>query len=217
VAFGSDEICVDAAIIERRGEAMSSHLSDQAGLAVRKLRLAKGWTLSQLSDKSGVPLSTLSKLELGQVSLSYEKLVRLCRALDVDLERFVRNEVDHAPATAGRRAVTRAGTGEPALFGAHRAELAASDLLSKAFSPAILEIGASDLADHGPLRTQGGDVYLHVLDGSVVLHTEIYAPLALAAGDAIYFDGRTAHAAVAGEGGRARVLMVAAGPDLNRG
>jgi hypothetical protein len=45
---------------------MSARLSASAGLAIRKLRLAGGWTLAQLSEKSGVPFSTLSKVELGQ-------------------------------------------------------------------------------------------------------------------------------------------------------
>ncbi len=192
---------------------MRSRLSDQAGLAVRKLRLAKGWTLAQLGEKSGVPLSTLSKLELGQVSLSYEKLMRLCRALDVDLERFVRHEAEQAPPAVGRRSVIRAGAGEPARFGPHAAELAAADLLSKAFTPAVLDIGVRDLEAHGPLLTLQGDVYLRVLDGAVVLHTEVYAPLKLAAGDAVYFDGRTPHALVSEAG--ARVLLVADGAELS--
>jgi transcriptional regulator with XRE-family HTH domain len=194
---------------------MPTRLSDQAGLAVRKLRLAKGWTLAQLSDRAGMPLSTLSKLELGQVSLSYEKLMNLCRALDVDLERFVRAEADQAPAAVGRRTVVRAGAGERAALGVHRAEIAGTDLLAKAFTPALLDITAADLATHGPLRTQGGDVYLYVLAGAAVLHSEVYAPLKLGPGDAVYFDGRAPHAVLAGDGGSARVLMVAAGDGLD--
>jgi len=193
---------------------MSTRLSDQAGLAVRKLRLAKGWTLAQLGDRSGVPLSTLSKLELGQVSLSYEKLMRLCRALDVDLERFVRAEAEQTPAAVGRRAVIRAGTGERVSFGGHAAEVAGADLLAKAFTPVILEVKVGDLDAHGPLVTLGGDVYFHLLEGAAVLHSEVYAPLKLARGDAVYFDGRTPHALIAGDGGAARVLMVAAGDGL---
>jgi transcriptional regulator with XRE-family HTH domain len=190
---------------------MNTGSSEQAGRAVRKLRLGKGWTLAQLSERSGVPLSTLSKLELGQVSLSYEKLVRLCRALGVDLEKFVRHEAEHAPA-AGRRAVVRTGAGEPALFGVHPAEIAGADLLGKAFTPAILNLAPD--AKPGRLESLPGDVYLLVLDGEAVLTTEIYAPLKLNEGDAIYFDGRTPHALAAGDGSAARVLIVAAGDGL---
>ena len=76
---------------------MRQRLSSGAGLAVRKLRLAKGLTLAELSERSGVPLSSLSKLELGQVSLTYDKLMRLCRALEVDLEHVIRHEAEAAP------------------------------------------------------------------------------------------------------------------------
>jgi transcriptional regulator with XRE-family HTH domain len=193
---------------------MSSRLSDQAGLAVRKLRLAKGWTLAQLGEKSGVPLSTLSKLELGQVSLSYEKLMRLCKALDVDLERFVRNEAEQAPPAVGRRAVIRSGGGEPTRFGVHEAEIGATDLLAKAFTPAILTLEATTLDQHGPLRALTGDVYLMVLDGAAELHTEVYAPLKLRLGDAVYFDGRTPHAILASGADPTRVLLVVAGDGL---
>ncbi len=193
---------------------MSTRLSDQAGQAVRKLRVSKGWTLAQLGEKSGVPLSTLSKLELGQVSLSYEKLMRLCRALDVDLERFVRSEAESAPAAVGRRTVVRKGAGESEAFGVHRAEVAGADLLSKAFTPAILTLEAQDLAAHGPLTSMSGDVYVLVLSGAAVLQTEVYAPLKLAQGDAVYFDGRTPHALLAAGPGAAQVLMVASGDGL---
>ena len=65
---------------------MRSRLSDKIGPALRKLRLARGWSLVTLSEQSGVPVSTLSRVELGQNALNSDKLVRLCRALEVDLE-----------------------------------------------------------------------------------------------------------------------------------
>jgi transcriptional regulator with XRE-family HTH domain len=98
---------------------MRQRLSSGAGLAVRKLRLAKGLTLAELSERSGVPLSSLSKLELGQVSLTYDKLMRLCRSLEVDLEHVIRHEAEAAPAPSGRRVVTRAGEGRAARVGPH--------------------------------------------------------------------------------------------------
>lgn len=192
---------------------MHTGASEQAGLAVRKLRLGKGWTLAQLSEKSGVPLSTLSKLELGQVSLSYEKLVRLCRALGVDLEKFVRNEAEHTPAAAGRRTVVRAGGGERSLFGGYTAEIAGADLLGKAFTPAIVTIDPAANAG-GRLEALPGDVYVLVLEGEALLTTEIYAPLRLGTGDSVYFDGRTPHALAPSGGSAAKVLIVAAGEGL---
>src|SRR5690349_20801769 len=112
---------------------MKSRLTQQAGVAVRKLRLAKGWTLQDLSDKSGVPLSTLSKLELGQSSLTYDKILRICSALDIDPGLSILQQASATRAPSARRAVIRKGEGEQVPYGDHTARVAAQDLLSKSF------------------------------------------------------------------------------------
>jgi transcriptional regulator with XRE-family HTH domain len=187
---------------------MRQRLSSGAGLAVRKLRLAKGLTLAELSERSGVPLSSLSKLELGQVSLTYDKLMRLCRSLDVDLEHVIRHEAEAAPAPSGRRVVTRAGEGKAVRVGPHLGALTAGELLAKPFAPAILTVTARSLTEHGPFIRLSGEVYLLALEGAAVLHAESYAPQVLNAGDGIYFDGRAPHALLA-QGKKAKVLLIA--------
>src|SRR5258706_11870221 len=54
------------------------------GQRLRAIRKAQGLTLKALSVRSGVALSTLSKIELGQISVSYEKLAAVARSLAVD-------------------------------------------------------------------------------------------------------------------------------------
>lgn len=185
-------------------------MSDRTGAAIRKLRLTRGWTLETLSKESGVPVSTLSRVELGQNALNYDKLVRLCRALDVDLESLVTREAEAAPVVSGRRAVTRAGDGAAARLGPHGGRRAAADLLSKPFSPVILDVTAQSLADHGPFVTHEGEAYVLVLDGPVEFHGHLYAPLTLAAGDGVYFDAAAGYALLA-QGRPGRVLLVASG------
>lgn len=176
----------------KRGALMRSRLTQQAGVAVRKLRLSKGWTLQQLSEKSGVPLSTLSKLELGQSSLTYDKILRICRALDVDPGLSILQQAAATPSPSARRSVVRAGEGESVPFGPHGAKAAAQDLLSKSFTPIMLTLQPSERVNSR--QTLPGEAYLHVLTGSAMLHTDVYAPLRLNAGDAIFFDGSTEHA-----------------------
>jgi transcriptional regulator with XRE-family HTH domain len=192
---------------------MRPQASDKIGSAIRKLRLAKGLTLAELSEQCGVPLSTLSRVELGQNALNYEKLVRLCHVLDVDLQGLVAREAETAFVPSGRRSVTRAGQGEPARVGGQAGRRAAADLLSKSLSPVVLELAATNLAEHGPMRTLGGEAYVLILSGDAVLHSDLYAPLKLAAGDAVYFDGRSPHALLATPGGAATALLVAAGDE----
>jgi transcriptional regulator with XRE-family HTH domain len=192
---------------------MRPQASDKIGAAIRKLRMAKGWTLAELSEQCGVPLSTLSRVELGQNALNYEKLVRLCHVLDIDLQGLVAREAEGAFVPSGRRSVVRAGQGEPVTIGNQAGRKAAADLLSKALSPVVLELTVSSLSDHGPLRVLGGEAYLHVLTGTAVLHSDLYAPLTLGAGDAVYFDGRSPYAILAAPGGTATALLVAAGDE----
>jgi len=62
-------------------------------LALREIQeLRKQYNLSQnqLSIKSGIPRSTISKIENGKRNVCFDKLVQIANALDKDLEiRFV--------------------------------------------------------------------------------------------------------------------------------
>jgi transcriptional regulator with XRE-family HTH domain len=190
---------------------MRTRLSQQAGVAVRKLRLSKGWTLQQLSEKSGVPLSTLSKLELGQSSLTYDKILRICRALDVDPGLSILQQASVTPSPSGRRSVIRAGEGEPVPFGPHSIKAAAHELLSKSFAPMVVILQP---AERSTARTTlPGEVYLYVIEGAAFLHTDVYAPLKLGVGDAVYFDGSTEHLMHAAGDQPCRALLVVSGDE----
>jgi transcriptional regulator with XRE-family HTH domain len=190
---------------------MRTRLSQQAGVAVRKLRLSKGWTLQQLSEKSGVPLSTLSKLELGQSSLTYDKILRICRALDVDPGLSILQQASVAQAPSGRRSVVRAGEGETVPFGPHTAAAAAHELLSKSFSPMVVTLQPAERTNSR--ETLPGEVYLFVLEGAAMLHTDVYAPLKLNVGDAVFFDGSTEHLLHAANDQPCRAIMIVAGDE----
>ncbi|HEX3161231.1 MAG TPA: helix-turn-helix transcriptional regulator, partial [Pseudolabrys sp.] len=45
--------------------------------AIRDVRLSQGLSLRALSARAGLPYSTLSKLENGKMTLTYDKLIRL--------------------------------------------------------------------------------------------------------------------------------------------
>ena len=185
-------------------------MSDRTGAAIRKLRLARGWNLATLSAQSGVPISTISRVELGQNALNYEKLMRLCRALEVDLEGLVTREAEAAPAASGRRSVVRAGDGPPTRAGGNTGRRGAADLLSKSLSPMVVDVTAASLDAHGPLAMHEGEAYVLVLEGEVEFHSHLYAPLTLGAGDAVYFDAAAGYALIA-PARPAKALLVASG------
>lgn len=191
---------------------MRSRLSAKAGQAIRQLRLARGWTLAQLREKTGVPVSTLSKVELGQTSLSYENLLRICRGLEIDMDRLIDGERATAAAGAiGRRAVVRAGDGDPTDLPSGVGLLVGGDLVRKPFTPVVVDVTAQTLEAHGGLHRDQGEVYVMVLAGELTVHSDIYAPLRMRTGDGVYFDARAGYALVRDGATPCRALLVFSG------
>ena len=59
------------------------------GALLRGLRAREGWTLKEMSAKSGIPVSTLSKIEHDQLTLGYDRLIELGRRLGLGIaDRF---------------------------------------------------------------------------------------------------------------------------------
>ena len=70
-----------------------SYLNDQILKSLKRARKAKGLSQRELSAKSGVPQSHISKIENGGVDLRVSSLVALARTLDLELELVPRKTV----------------------------------------------------------------------------------------------------------------------------
>jgi transcriptional regulator with XRE-family HTH domain len=187
------------------------HKADaKPGRVLRALRTQHDWTLAEVSERTGLPVSTLSKIENDKMSLSYDKLTRLCAGLDIDIaELFASEAGGEAPSrVTGRRSITRAGEGRAIDTADYLHLYPAADLLNKRFVPIIAEIHARSLDSFGELIRHPGEEYAYVLEGTVDLHTDLYAPTRLEAGDSIYFDSGMGHAYIAASPGRCRVLSI---------
>ena len=53
------------------------------GALLRGLRSRNNWTLKEMSDESGIPVSTLSKVEHDRLTLSYDKLQQTATLLSL--------------------------------------------------------------------------------------------------------------------------------------
>jgi hypothetical protein len=140
--------------------------------------------------------------------------VRLCRALEVDLEGLMTREADSTAAPTGRRSVTKAGEGGPVRIGPAAGRAAAADLLSKSFTPVMIEVTAQTPEAHGAAMVHPGEAYVLVLQGAIEFRSHLYAPLALAKGDGVYFDAASGYLLLA-PSGPAQVLLVATGEVLS--
>ena len=63
-----------------------TYLNDQIIKSLREARQRKGFSQRELSAKSGVPQSHISKIENGDVDLRVSSLVALARVLDLEIE-----------------------------------------------------------------------------------------------------------------------------------
>jgi len=59
------------------------------GGLIHRLRRRNGWTLRQMSDEVGIPLSTLAKVEADKLSLTYDKLQQLSSRLGMTMAEFL--------------------------------------------------------------------------------------------------------------------------------
>lgn len=82
----------------RRNEQKNNTL----GSLIRGLRRQKWWTLWQMRDKVGIPLSTLAKVEQDKLSLTYDKLHRFTSRLGLTMTEFLAQNIQWGyPARAG--------------------------------------------------------------------------------------------------------------------
>lgn len=185
--------------------------------AIRDARLAQGLSLRALSARAGMPYSTLSKLENGKMALTYDKLIRLAQALNVDLKDIVAgaNQAT-APIALGRRSVTRAGEELDAKSERHAHHYPAAELLGKMMIPIIIDVQARSVEELGGLVRHAGEEYLYIIRGTMELHSDLYAPLPLGPGDSVYFDSGMAHGYVRTSAQKCTVLSVCAGAGIQQ-
>jgi transcriptional regulator with XRE-family HTH domain len=180
------------------------------GAALRALRTRKGWTLAEVAERTGLPISTLSKLENDKMSLTYDKLTRISSGLEVDIAQLLSADSAAEPAgrASGRRSVTRSGEGKVIDTGQYLYRYLATDLLNKHFVPIFGEVRARSIEEFGELIQHAGEEFVYILEGAVEVHTSLYAPLRLESGDCVYFDSEMPHAYIAAAPGPCRMLSI---------
>ncbi|MGY8705241.1 XRE family transcriptional regulator [Bradyrhizobium sp. 18BD] len=194
--------------------------NSQLGQCLKAARQARGLTLKQVAERTGMALSTLSKVENGLMSLTYDKLVQLTSGLKMEIAELfnpaVAAPVQGRPVTA-RRSISRAGQGQVITTKFYTYTYQCTDLIGKRMVPIVAEVRARSLEEFGPLLRHGGEEYFLVTSGRVAVHTEFYAPEILDEGDGIYLDSTMGHAYLnAGEASSAKgvCLCTSEAPDL---
>lgn len=176
-----------------------SHHPTIGGL-LRSLRTRKGWTLKQMSEESGIPLSTLSKVEHDRLTLSYDKLLQLSQRLKLRMsELFAEQDEAPEPVTA-RRSIGRIEDAVRVTTPNYDYYYLCPELRRKRMIPVLTRVRAKSIEEFGELVRHSGEEYIHILEGRAEVHTEFYDPIVLEAGEAVYIDSNMGHAYIAAEG-----------------
>lgn len=181
------------------------------GPSLGMIRKAKGWTLKQFSDVTGVSVATLSKVENDQAGLSFSTVLKIVSSLGMTFEELLSPNAGEGG--RGRRAVNRAGSGVRLGTSQYDYEIFATELVAKRMVPLITRVKAHTIAEFPRLLGHAGEEWIYVLKGAVEFHTEYYAPVVLRQGDSVYIDSGMGHASISVGDGDAELLSVVFGQE----
>ncbi|WP_375175043.1 helix-turn-helix domain-containing protein [Pseudooceanicola sp.] len=202
---------------EGTGDEKTADALSAFGQKVRALRRGKGLTLQQVADRAGMAGSTISKIENSHLSPTFDGLLKLARGLEVDLSTLLEGEAGSTPSPApsasalGRLDVTRSSDRRGHDAATYIYEPLAMGLKQKLIDATFVVVKARAVADFETLVSHPGEELIYVLSGEVELHSDLYAPIRLSAGDSVYYDAGMGHALISVSPEDATLLNIVAG------
>ncbi len=188
------------------------------GNALRAIRRRLDLSLTEVAARTGLAISTLSKVENSQLSLTYDKLLQLAEGLEVDISAFFEPDPTAQdrlhPAVTARRSIARKADGLLVQTPNYDYRYVCTDLTHKAMVPIITTIRARSIVEFPTLSRHAGEEFLYVLRGRILVHTEFYEPAELATGESMYLDSTMGHAFLTVPGPKsAQILNVCHSPN----
>jgi transcriptional regulator with XRE-family HTH domain len=179
------------------------------GEKVKNLRLSKRYTLRQVAGKTGLSIALLSQVENNAVSPPVATLLRIARALDVNIGYFFREEESEERAVVvrkdERRKVFRRMHAQHGESG-YTYEALAYTKNAKHMEPFWVEFEPKRKEELLFLNHRGEE-FLFLFRGRLAFHYN-QGEIALEAGDSLYFDAGVPHAFRALRGKKAQAVVV---------
>jgi transcriptional regulator with XRE-family HTH domain len=176
------------------------------GLRVRELRKARNWTLEQAAKHAGLARSTLSKIENGQMSPTYDALKKLAVGLEISIPQLFTQPVKDQ--INGRLSVTKSSEGQNHVTATYEHELLANTLSKKQMLPYRAVVRARSMDEFDGWVRHDGEEFLYILTGMISLITEFYEPIEMRRGDSAYYDASMGHNLVSVSQDDATILWV---------
>lgn len=161
-----------------------------------------------MSDRSGIPISTLSKVEHDRLTLTYDKLLQLSRRLNIRMsELFTDNDSSAEAQVTARRSIGDLDRAVRVKTPNYDYYYLCTELRRKRMIPIITRIRANSVEEFGDLIHHPGEEFVYVVSGRVIVHTQFYDPVRLEEGESIYIDSNMGHAYVTDEGCQEAVVL----------
>jgi transcriptional regulator with XRE-family HTH domain len=186
------------------------------GTIVRRLRQERGWKLAEMSEATGIPISTLSKIENDKLTLSYDKLQQLARSLKIPLGALFADAMERGPSPKanGRRSIATLERAVKISTSNYEYAYFCGELRHRRMIPIYTRVTARTIEEFGDLVRHSGEEFVYVIEGGVELHSEFYEPVVLNRGEGAYIDSTMGHAyVVPPEFDEAVMLVVCASGD----
>lgn len=180
----------------------------QLGKRLRQIRRSLSLTLEEVSQKTGLARSTLSKIENEQISPTFTAVQKLAAGLQIDMPQLFAEPKSRM--ASGRRVITKEGQGTSRPTSTYEHELLSTELARKKMVPFKTKVRARSFDDFSDWVRHEGEEFLLVLEGELALYTEFYEPVAMSVGDSTYYDANMGHALVSLSEEDALVLWVVA-------
>lgn len=166
------------------------------GQTIRQARKAKGWSLKTFSEKIGISIMTLQRIETGQVSPSVKLMVEIAYHLGRPITDFVQDKertlvrikVNRIKTTETEAAVTQA--------------IFPEGTIEDKMSLNLVELKAGQ---DGAWETDDYYKGYHLMEGKATLEFE-ERKVNFKAGETVYFDARFRHRLTSPEGAKAVVV-----------
>ncbi|MEO1657720.1 MAG: XRE family transcriptional regulator [Pseudomonadota bacterium] len=171
---------------------------EDLGQHIRQLRTERGWKLSELSERTGMAISTISKVENGKLSLTYDRLLLTASAFGMSLSEFLSSS-DSANQDAAARPASRidwalADSGSRVDTPNYLYRYLCENIRVKKMIPIVSQVRARSVEEFGPLLSHPGEEFIFVTKGRIEVYTEYYAPRTLEVGEGVYLDSLMGHA-----------------------
>lgn len=180
------------------------------GEIINRIRKEREMTLAELSEKSGVALATLSRVENGKMTGTLQSHMNIARAFEITIPELYK---DLPSSKKTIEAQTKDTARDVFVYKKDSSsEMLASKVMDKKMMPILIKINKAG-STHKEETRPGVEKFIYVLDGKIeaAIGDEKYN---LTKGDTLYFESSVPHYFKNTGAGETRLICVSCPPTL---